>query len=760
MPEDGRPISGERRRRLVELAMARPRLVMWLVGALTVVLALGSLNIEVDTDPENMLPGDEPVRVRNAEMREAFGTGELLVVGIVADDEPGILTDDRLGAVGELHRRIAGFDGVHGSGVVSYVTAADSGTAASDPGVAAAVDAVQTNPLLAGNVLSEDGTTAAVFVPLQDKSDANPVAADIETAIGDLSALASLDSYVAGLPLAEEAFGQEMFIQMAIFAPLAGLLIFLLMLWFFRKLSLVAAAMAVAMLTVIWTMGLLMGTGNTLHIMSSMIPIFLMPIAILDSVHVLSEFYDRYPHHLDRRTTLRAVYGELYRPLTYTSLTTAVAFASLAIAPIPPVRVFGIFVATGVSLAWVLTVVFLPALVMLTSEQRLARSLEQRPESHDPFLVGGLRAVGRFAIKRRLAIPLVVVALAAVAIPGITRITVNDNPVNWFKPASSVRQATDALNDRLPGTFNANLLVTADEPGALLEPEALAAIDGLQELWDGIDVVGSSTSYAELTGGAAPADELAGAFDQHPELVSTLVSEDTRLANLRLQLNDGDNQAMRQVVDATDEHLAANPLPAGVDAEWAGETYLNLVWQDKMVNGMLEAFATTLLVVMVLMVALFRSLRWAILSILPVLWSVLAVYGAIGFAGKDYDMPIAVLSTLVLGIGIDFAIHFVQRYRELCDQHRDPTSALSAFFEEPARALTRNALVIAIGFTPLFFADLVPYLVVGAFLSAIIVLSWLATLLLLPALASWRQPALAPQHDEPTDAAHAADLTS
>ncbi|MEL7208745.1 MAG: MMPL family transporter [Actinomycetota bacterium] len=144
--------------------------------------------------------------------------------------------------------------------------------------------------------------------------------------------------------------------------------------------------------------------------------------------------------------------------------------------------------------------------------------------------------------------------------------------------------------------------------------------------------------------------------------------------------------------------------------------------------------------VALLMVLLFRSLRWAALSLLPVLWTVLVVYGALGLVGKDYDMPIAVLSTLVLGIGVDFAIHFVQRIREYDDEFGDRAAGLRAFFEEPARALTRNALVIAVGFTPLFFSSLVPYLVVGAFLSLIIVLSWLTTLLMLPALVAGGGP--------------------
>jgi hypothetical protein len=91
----------------------------------------------------------------------------------------------------------------------------------------------------------------------------------------------------------------------------------------------------------------------------------------------------------------------------------------------------------------------------------------------------------------------------------------------------------------------------------------------------------------------------------------------------------------------------------------------------------------------------------------------------------------------VLGIGVDFAIHFVQRYRELLSEAGSTNAALSRFFEEPARALTRNALIVAIGFVPLFFASLVPYIVVGVLLASIMILSWLATLVLLPAVISF-----------------------
>jgi len=484
----------------------------------------------------------------------------------------------------------------------------------------------------------------------------------------------------------------------------------------------------ISMLTVVWTMGLLTGTGNTLHIMSSMLPIFLMPIAILDSIHVLSEFFDLYPHSGDRAATLRHVYRDLQRPLAFTSITTAVGFASLALAPIPPVQVFGIFVAVGVFAAWLLTLTLLPAFIMLLNEDRLARELEGGEEIESggrlARMLGGLGDV--VVVRRRLILGAFFV-VGAFAIPALTQIEVNDNPVRWFRADQEIRQASEQLNERLPGTFGASVIVSG-EAGRLTEPEVVAAIAGLDAHWATDPIVGTASTYTDV-----PLEQL----DTPSPLIDTLITADRSTANLRLQLRSGDNQAMRSVIDRTDVYLAANPLPPDLAVDWAGESFLNAEWQDEMVSGMLVAFLSTLAVILVLMVILFRSIGWALLAMAPVLWTVLVVYGVIGIVGKDYDMPVAVLSTMVLGIGVDFAIHYVERFRHL-RQTMEVDEAQRAFFGEPARALTRNALIIAIGFTPLFLSSLVPYLVVGAFLAGIILLSWLVTIVGLPAATSVR----------------------
>ena len=355
-----------------------------------------------------------------------------------------------------------------------------------------------------------------------------------------------------------------MFVQMAVFAPLAGLLIFALMWLFFRRVSLVVPAMVLSMLAVSWTMGLLVGTGNTLHIMSSMLPIFLMPIAILDSIHVLSEFFDIYPHTGDRRATLRRIYAELNRPLAFTSITTAVGFGSLALAPIPPVQVFGIFVAVGVMLAWLLTMVFLPAFLMVLDEDRLRASLASGESIEEGGILGrSLAALGPVVSARRVPILIAFGALAVLAVPALTTIEVNDNPVRWFRSDHEIRQASEELNERLPGTFGASLYLQAP-PGRLADPDVVAAVAALDAQWAGDPIVGSVATYAEVVAASEPATlaaDLAAARAGSP-LVATLVTGDLDAANLRLQLRSGDNQAMRSVVDRT-RRLPGRESPAG-----------------------------------------------------------------------------------------------------------------------------------------------------------------------------------------------------
>ncbi len=119
---------------------------------------------------------------------------------------------------------------------------------------------------------------------------------------------------------------------------------------------------------------------------------------------------------------------------------------------------------------------------------------------------------------------------------------------------------------------------------------------------------------------------------------------------------------------------------------------------------------------------------------IPLAVTIALIYGVVGIVGKDYDMPVAVLSSLALGLAVDFAIHFLARTRELYRSSGSWEDCVGRVFGEPARAIARNVIVIAVGFTPLLVAPLIPYRTVGVLMASILVISGVATLVILPAL--------------------------
>ncbi|MFQ5898860.1 MAG: RND family transporter, partial [Candidatus Methylomirabilia bacterium] len=439
-------------------------------------------------------------------------------------------------------------------------------------------------------------------------------------------------------------------------------------------------------------------------------------------------------------------------PCLYTSLTTAVGFGSLALARIPPVQVFGTFMAFGIMVAWLLTFTFIPAAIALIGEDRL-RGLEQAGTGIDKVMDRFLPRVAGLVFRRAgVMLGLGVLALF-LALWGMSQIRVNDNPVNWFKPAHKIRVADRVMNERFGGTYMAYLVVDAGEPEAIKHPEVMGYIERLQAQLERTPPVGKTSSAVDIVkrvdwvlrgdvgGGGLPDSREAIGQELFLFLVSgkptdldNFLDSDYRNANIWVQLKRGDNVEMERVESAVGEFVRDNPPPPGITLRWSGLTYINVVWQKIMVRGMLEAVLGSFVLVFLLMAFLFRSVTLGLVSMAPLTVAILFSYGLVGFAGKDYDMPVAVCASLSLGLSIDLAIHYLQRFRSRYREVSDLEEAYRFAFGLPMKAITRNAVVITLGFLPLVFATLTPYVTVGIFFASLMVWSFVATILFLPAL--------------------------
>ncbi len=857
-----------RHRKLVYFLAAIVPMVVIALAVIPTFFNVPVLNpIRVDVDPENMLSEDEPVRQAHTRLLKQFGLGEIIAVGIVNEKHPnGVFNAASLARAYELAEYAKTLtwekDGKQ-VGVIEIDMFAPSTIDNIEQGQEGSVNfewlmaeppktdqealdirtKMQRMPFLQGTLISENNKALALYIPLTDKKLSRQVYEKLLEKIATFKG--EEQYYMGGLPVVQDVFAMEIWTQLGMAGPGSMFLIMGLMFLFFRSMRLIMMPIMIANIAVIVGQGMLVICGFDIHLMASEIPIFVMSIAVLDSIHILSEFHDKYQEIRDPKKAVVDVMKGLFVPLFYVFITTIVGFAAEALTPLPPLRVFGLFVAFGVTVGWILTVTLLPA-YLSNLDPKMLDALSVKATSDEiasRSVVGRLmRSTGQFTL--RFAKPIVIITLAVSlgTSLGFPRLEMNDNPANWFASSHPISVADKAMNKHFAGTYMAYVDLKASDAGytpdgfaaefgklaqargaelaasqpkapevfaavttmlkevapqhksgaaalaALLEqvrkrrdaeganeawaeavgfvdenqqlehvfkrPDVLRWIEGMQKALDADPNVGKTTSVADLIKVVhrelrLGKDEAYRIPDTREAVAQTMitflgshrpndfwhyVTPDYRSASIWVQVKTGDNQEMKQVVAALDAYVAANKPPVDIAHQWFGLTYINIVWQDKIVGGMARAFACSFIACFVLVVLLFRSVRWGMLCMVPLSVTIIVFYGGLGLMGKRYDAPTAVLSALSLGLAVDFAIHFLARSRDFYLHNPSWEGVSKEVFGDPARAIVRNIVVIAAGFMPLVIPPLIPYKVTGLSMASIMVLSGITTLFILPAL--------------------------
>ncbi|MBI5469527.1 MAG: MMPL family transporter, partial [Deltaproteobacteria bacterium] len=544
---------------------------------------------------------------------------------------------------------------------------------------------------------------------------------------------------------------------MAVFAPIAGCIMLIARYLMFKDLFLSVTLMMDAMISIVWSMGLLIALGFPVHIMSSMAPVFLMAIAT-DSIHIFNEFYFRYREKRDKKAAIIETMKAVGRPVRYTALATAVGFGVLLFMDIVPVKVFGGVVAFGTVALRVLSFSFIPAMFTFVKEKNIEKIAtgEEISTGRSSGFLRGLASAGAHSPKATAVIGLI---FFGVSIVGISKIVVNNNMVEWFKKNSDIRTADSVLNAALGGTSLGYVVAISEEDEYIKTPEAMRQIEGLQRHLERLPVVGKTTSVADYVkrinrvlhdddpkyDTVPSSKEEIGQYlflfsmSAKPSDLDNVVDYPFRKANIWVQLKTWDADAMRSVISAVDEYKRTNP--GALNFRPAGIANFNLVWNDEVLWDMLKGFIIALVAIFVILSFNFGSVKWAAIGYTPLLFTILLIYGAVGFMGKDFDMPIAVLSCLSLGMAVDFSIHFISRLRQrLSDfgqKAPSPESLVDALLwtaARPGKGIMRNAVLFASAFSVMLFAPLTPYITVGAFIVSMMLLSAILTMIYLPAL--------------------------
>lgn len=583
------------------------------------------------------------------------------------------------------------------------------------------------------------------------------------SAKGDAAADNNGDTfYMAGRPVIEVSSGMYAMQDMKVMIPMLIFAIMAVLFLVFRTVRGVILPLLAMVTGIIWTMGTMAFLDVPMYTISTMLPVILVAVAIGNAVHLLSNYYDNVfsDPYRDSKIIVSQVLSELGPPLITTSLTTAIGFLSLWFSEMPPFKIFGLFTVLGILYCWLLSVTFLPALLCQMKPKvgsYLAKKRAMRVHAEQDRMTRTLVGWGEIALGSGKAVTLVVAVLAALSVYGATRLFVDSSWMSDFKKDSEVAVANDMLNKKFDGTLLLNVVVEGKQKDAIKSLEVLKKIEALQNRIERLPYVGDSLSVVDYLKSmnktlhadapqynVLPASQAEVAEDLflfaisgQPEVLSEVLDYDYRQANVVFFIKTDHTGDLKVIIDGVNDFVGKEMRGLDVKVNLAGSANNSYIWADLLIKGQSLAIVLSKLGIFLLAALLFRSVGLGLVTIIPVTLSTLLIAGYAGFAGIPIDVSTMLAAGVAIGVGVDYAIHYIFRYRRELRKGGDHREATLGTLRSVGKTIVFNAMIVTVGFLVLFFSQFPPNQKLGYFVAAYMGVSCLAALATLPVIFSW-----------------------
>jgi len=749
--------------RLIRFAVDHP---IWTIAA-TVILAAGlAFPIQFmtqETDFREFMSDDDPIIVLLDEAEARYGSSWGIMV--MLHNEESIFNDATLG---KLERMTDAFDAI--PGVKSVTTPLNSQTLigletsisvrkASPGGVAPATpeematfrERVMADENLVGGVISADGTAALLNIELEVGADEYAVTPEI-VEIVDANRGDGDVFYIYGDAYFDAVMEEAMSTDLTLLFPLAIVVMIALLFVSFMTIRGILLPIAIVLLSVVVAMGAMVILGFPMTMMSFIAPILLLAIGIADAIHVLNRYNEETAKGLPKREAILNTMREMKGPVVMTSLTTAAGFLSLLTAFFVPQKQFGVITAIGVLAAMVFSLVLIPAIFSLLKKPRV-RDLSKglRP------LTRVLLAFEQAVIGHRKTVLLVAVIVFGVMLAGIPRLRVETSNEEFLGKEHEAVQILDFVSDSFSGDMSVMIEFNTGRPDGLQEPGVLNRMLELEGflLENGVNKTFSLTTLVRQMNQKFHADD--PAFYVIPEdrnLVAQLLFMfsiqggdlgDMALGNFSagtvtgLYKMDSSGNVSR-VAGVVKEYIREHfPEDGDLRVRMIGATTLMNRVFTQMTRSQLVGLATTVAAVSVLVMLLMGSIVAGLIAAIPLILTVAVSMGIMAYTGQPLDIMTLMVSVVAVGIGVDYSIHFISRFRTEYRIDRNAERSLQATIRTTGRGITYNALTVALGFFILIFASFKGIRTFGWQIALTMGISALSAISIIPAiLVQWK----------------------
>lgn len=716
-------------------------------------------DFSIDHNLLDQLAQDDPDLITLREFEETFGQSDMLVVTLEADN---IFTDPVLE---ELNRITLAFeDNYDLESVDSLANAKEmrqiDGVVVAEPLLESYQlgditleqfrEIVMANPAIVGNYVSEDGTVAAINLYIASSLVEDTPEVDREELMGKVQAVLDTvpDTYTVALTGPKAIISDAityMSLDVQRYFWVTPLLMGLLLILLFRRFSAVVVPIVLIIFSVIWALGVFFLSGHSLGLATTLMPTLIALITLSDAIHALSHYYgDAFPEGYSKKERILETMEHMISACFMTSITTAVGIGSLVTSPVKSVHEFGIWAAIGIAFAYILVMALLPLLLSILPTPR---NPKEKPPSATKW--GKLL---NFEESNRTIIWVGTFVVTLVSIYFAFQVKIEAQLSAYLPDQAPSLAGLKVVDERMSGVGNLELQLNA-EPGTFQQVWAIEEVDELQKFLEtlpGVNQVYSPASIirevhrtlseVEVEPGALPTEnaQIEDYFfflsaSAWADRLESFVTSDYAKARINSRV---ENQTTMEYEESRKKIVAfaKENLDPRIELITTGRLKLFSANVNALVSSLMRSLTWTFALIALLLLIHFRSLKIALVSLLPNLIPVVVPLAVMGVGGIPLNAATVMVSCLVIGLAVDNAIHFLARYRRETASGLSVDEALQTTLAHTGKAIVIVSVVIAGGFTVFLFSSFAPNRYFGLLVALAMLTAPVVDLLLLPLL--------------------------
>jgi len=735
--------------------LKHPYLVMTAILLLTVFFFMQiKAKGRMETDLNKYMPQDHPAFVYSDQAEDMFDIKDGIIIAI--ENPESIYNPETLQKIKDITKALQKMDEIHKADVTSLYTA--DNIVGSEEGMdvkpffkrvpkgdklTALQQNVAGNEMVAGRLVSDDETVAVIIARIDD----DVFTQDFYQAIIDLgqSYAGPEKVYVAGRPIVEGTMALLGPADMKRMVPIVVLVILLVLIAVLKSFKSTLLTFLVVAISAIWSFGLMAWVGIPVYAVSTMIPVMLIAIGVADGIHMYSHLgiFMKSNPGIDKLSAVKNMLHEMWKPVVMTSVTTAVGFISLLSSQVYPIKYFGLFTAFGVMVAMVLTLVLIPVGIMGFNLPKLRQREKTDDIENDNF--AQKFSTGLLVHKKLTWI--ITLLLVLISLWGMSKVWINSSFLEKFAADSDIVLTDAFINAHFGGTSTINVILESDSAGTFKQSEVLKLVDKLQDDVETDKQVGSSfalTDYLKRMNKVMHADDeafnkipenaelnaqylLLYEMSGDPENLWRVTDYDYHRLNITIQVKSDNSKVINQVLDHVEKYRDAFARQ-GIELNYAGSGYKALIFTDLILEGQVISLLMSLVIVIALLSFMFKSLKVGLVGSFPIIITAIIGFGILGIFNIPLSTTTALLSSITIGIGIDYAVHFLDRYRLNRQAGQNLEQAIAETMHHSGRAILFNAIVVIAGFMVLLFSVFPPNRALGMLVSLNMFISFVGTL--------------------------------